>query len=56
MMTIPKEITPGLPVVFSTGYAANVLDPEFVEKNKIKLIRKPYSPNDLYRVLREVLD
>ncbi|MDH5750927.1 MAG: PAS-domain containing protein [Deltaproteobacteria bacterium] len=51
-----KKIKPDQKLVFSTGYAANVLDPEFIEKNQIQLIRKPYSPTDLFRKVREVLD
>ncbi|NIR29008.1 MAG: response regulator, partial [Gammaproteobacteria bacterium] len=47
---------PDLPVVFSSGYAANILDAEYLQEHGIRIIHKPYAPADLYRVLREVLD
>jgi len=50
------EIKPSLPVLFSTGYAAETIDADFLAKSKIGLIEKPYAPDDLYRMLREVLE
>ena len=47
---------PSLPVIFSTGYSSNQLDEEFIRNNAFKLLRKPYSPDDLYHAVREALD
>jgi len=45
-----------LPVIFSTGFSSNQLDEEFIQNNEFKLLRKPYSPDDLYRAVREALE
>lgn len=51
-----KEINPALPVIFSTGYAANAIDKEFLESNDLRLISKPFTPNELYLNVREAID
>ncbi|MCH7476516.1 MAG: PAS domain S-box protein, partial [SAR324 cluster bacterium] len=50
-----KGIRPSVPVLFSTGYSASVLDSDFMEKNKPALLQKPYSPMALYKIVREQL-
>ena len=50
-----KGISPSVPILFSTGYSANVLDSEFLEKHKPALLQKPYSPVALYKIVREQL-
>ena len=50
-----KEIRPSVPVLFSTGYSANVLDSDFMKINKPALLQKPYSPLALYKIVREQL-
>lgn len=47
---------PDVPVLFSTGYAADSLDEDFVRTHRFHLIRKPYSPAALFRAVREALD
>ena len=47
---------PSLPVIFSTGYSSNKLDGDFTHNNDFKLLRKPYSPDELYLAVREALE
>jgi PAS domain S-box-containing protein len=47
---------PDLPVLFSTGYAADALDADFVRAHRFHIVRKPYSPNTLFRAVRNALD
>jgi CheY-like chemotaxis protein len=51
-----KEIRPSIPVLFSTGYAANAIDREFLSKNGVSLISKPFAPEELYLTVRHSLD
>ena len=51
-----KEIRPSLRVLFNTGYAAETIDTNFLSENKLKIIQKPYTPEVLLRVVREMLD
>ena len=51
-----KKQYPDLAVLFTTGYSAMSIDAEFLSRENLRLIQKPYLPNDLYRVVREVLD
>ena len=45
-----------VPVLFSTGYALDSSDVEFVTGKGLHTIQKPYAPNDLYWVVRDLLD
>ena len=47
---------PSLPIIFSTGYSSNQLDEKFIQENDFKLLRKPYSPDDLFHAVREALE
>jgi two-component system cell cycle sensor histidine kinase/response regulator CckA len=47
---------PGLPVIFATGYSADSSLLRQVEQRGLPVIQKPYSPRDLARKVREVLD
>jgi two-component system, cell cycle sensor histidine kinase and response regulator CckA len=47
---------PGLPVIFATGYSADSSLLRQVEERDLPVIQKPYSPQDLARKVREVLD
>ena len=51
-----KKSHPHLRFLFSSGYSTNAIHTEFVLKDDIELIQKPYAPNDLLRKVREVLD
>lgn len=45
-----------VPVMFLTGYEAQNLDNEFLEREIFRLMHKPYSPTQLYVAVREELD
>ena len=45
-----------VPVLFSTGYSLDSSDAEFVAGRGLRTIQKPYTPNDLYLVVRDMLD
>jgi signal transduction histidine kinase/CheY-like chemotaxis protein len=45
-----------VPILFSSGHTANVIDAEFIAEHSARLIRKPYSPDALLRLVRETLD
>ena len=47
---------PQTSILFTTGFGANLVDTEFVSKEKLTLIQKPYLPNELFSTIREVLD
>ncbi len=49
-------LTPQVPVVITTGYAGNPGDSAFIRENQLPVVRKPYLPSELFRVLRETLD
>ncbi|MDH4249034.1 MAG: PAS domain-containing protein, partial [Deltaproteobacteria bacterium] len=44
---------PGLPVVFSTGYSADMLDAEFLKQHEVTIIHKPYDPASLLQVVQK---
>ena len=45
-----------VPVLFSSGYSPNELESDFLSENELRLIKKPYSPNQLFTIVREILD
>ena len=47
---------PKLPVLFSSGYSTSAIHTGFVVEEGLAAIPKPYSPDDLLRKVREVLD
>ncbi|MBX7255207.1 MAG: response regulator [Candidatus Hydrogenedentes bacterium] len=47
---------PRLRFLFSSGYSTSVIHTDFVLKEGIELIEKPYSPTALVRKVREILD
>ena len=51
-----KKSHPGVRVLFSSGYSHNAIHTRFVLDEGLQLIQKPYSPDDLIRRVREVLD
>ena len=51
-----RALNPNLPVLFSSGYSRQHLEAEFQPQEKIQLIQKPVSPNELLKKLREMLD
>lgn len=50
------EQKPGLPVVFATGYSADMAMLEKVRQQGLPVIQKPYSPRELARRIRDSLD
>ena len=47
---------PGMKVIFTSGYTANIIHKKGILDEGIDLILKPVSPNQLLRKVREVLD
>ncbi len=45
-----------LPVLFSSGYDTKAVDTGFVLAQNMRLLQKPYSPKQILRKIREVLD
>jgi CheY-like chemotaxis protein len=43
-------------VLFSTGYSLDSADAEFVTRNSLPLIQKPYSSGELCSIVRDILD
>jgi two-component system, cell cycle sensor histidine kinase and response regulator CckA len=50
-----RGLRPALPVLFSTGYSASVVDTAFLEQHRERIIHKPYHPDELYRRVRVAL-
>ena len=46
----------GVPVIFTTGYSTDIAMLAAVQNGGFPLLRKPYSPRDLARRVREILD
>ena len=47
---------PRLRFLFSSGYSTNAIHTDFVLKDDIELIQKPYAPDTLLRKVRQILD
>ena len=50
------QLRPSLPVVFNTGYAADTIDSQFLEDHNIRLLHKPYTPDELSKTIRESIE
>jgi two-component system cell cycle sensor histidine kinase/response regulator CckA len=50
-----EALKPALKVLFTTGYAANVLPPDFAARGA-RVLSKPYKPERLLMQVRELLD
>jgi CheY-like chemotaxis protein len=46
---------PGIPVLFCSGYSADVLQPGFALRPEMQLIQKPYSPDEILLRIHELL-
>ena len=51
-----ERIESGLPVIFTSGYSENAVHTDFVLHEGLKLLQKPYSPDALLVLVRQVLD
>lgn len=51
-----SALKPGLPVVFATGYGAELASLQKALERGLPVIHKPYTPRDLGRRIRESLD
>jgi len=51
-----EEFRPGLPTLYMSGYAADIIADHGVIADGVNLVRKPFSVKDLSRRVREVLD
>jgi len=51
-----RDRHPHLRFLFSSGYSTNAINGDFVPKEGVELIQKPYAPDVLLRKVREVLD
>lgn len=47
---------PRIPVIFATGYSADLALPDQLRRDGLSVLQKPYSPRDLARRVRDVLD
>ena len=47
---------PNLKVIFTSGYSADVVGKEFVLRDGLNYLQKPYHPHKLARAVRECLD
>ncbi len=48
--------SPNFPVVFATGYSADIALLQKAQAKGLPILQKPYAPRDLARKIREVLD
>jgi len=51
-----REAQPDIPVLFTSGYTQNAIHTNFVLKEGLRLLQKPYSQEQLLRALRSILD
>ncbi len=51
-----RELIPDIRTVFMSGYTANVIAESGVVDESIEFIQKPFTPHELARKIREVLD
>jgi two-component system, cell cycle sensor histidine kinase and response regulator CckA len=50
------EVKPGVPVIFATGYGADIALRDKVHQQGLPVLQKPYTARDLARKVREALD
>ncbi len=51
-----RKVRPDIPCLFCSGYSENSVHTDFVLKEGMHLLKKPYAPNELLRRVRERLD
>jgi|GEM_PF-1932636 len=50
------EVRPSVRILFCSGYSLNTIPGEFLEKNGLQLLQKPFLSDTLLRSVRETLD
>ncbi|MDQ3818186.1 MAG: response regulator, partial [Acidobacteriota bacterium] len=51
-----RQSSDGIPIIFMTGYSAEMVQSKFIENTGMPLLQKPYSVEVFGRKVREVLD
>lgn len=51
-----REINPSIPVLLTSGYAEELVRGDDLQRESLRVLRKPYQQADLVAALREVLD
>ncbi|MBX7255149.1 MAG: PAS domain S-box protein [Candidatus Hydrogenedentes bacterium] len=51
-----RLLSPDIPALFVSGYAEDAMHADFTLPEGMKLIRKPYMPDDLLATIRSILD
>jgi len=51
-----SRFAPRIPVIFATGYSADLALPDQLRRDGLSVLQKPYSPRALARKVRDVLD
>ena len=54
--TFSSFVKPGIPVLYMSGYTNDIISHRGVIADGIWFLQKPFSPNDLTRKVRELLD
>jgi CheY-like chemotaxis protein len=50
-----REINPEIPVLLTSGYAEDIINPEKLEQSGLQLLRKPYEQQELEKYLADML-
>ena len=50
-----REIKPGVKVLLTSGYAEELVRGDDLQRENLKVLRKPYQQSDLVTALRDVL-
>jgi PAS domain S-box-containing protein len=51
-----KKVTPGIKIIFISGYPGEIIDKKSLLEKEMHFINKPVKPDELLRKIREVLD
>jgi CheY-like chemotaxis protein len=53
--TRARQLRPGIKVLLTSGYAEELVHGDDLEREQLKVLRKPYHQSDLVAALRDVL-
>ena len=51
-----RQEQPALKIILTSGYSDDIVSPETLKRANARFLPKPYSYNDLTRLVRESLD